>query len=69
VKRDVGLVALLSIAVLTMLVVVGLNRPVRVEPGPRTESTATVPTPTDGGGSLDSMLDAIQLEHWMQQGR
>jgi hypothetical protein len=69
VKSNAGLVALLSIAVLTILMVVGLTRPVRVEPGPRPESTVTVPAATDGGGPLDSMLDAIRLGHEMQRGR
>ena len=69
-KRASGLFALLALAILAIVLVVGVTRPVRVlspPPGSTTEATAA-PTPEDAG-TLDSLLDAIHVEHGMQHGR
>ena len=67
-KPSIGLVGLLALAVLSIVAVVGLTQPIRVQPGANPEPTAVAPTPTDGG-SLDSILDAIQVEHGVKHGR
>jgi hypothetical protein len=70
VKRASGLFALLALAILAIVAVVGVTRPVGVisaPPGSTTESAAA-PTPGDAG-TLDSLLDAIHVEHGMQHGR
>ena len=67
-KQTIGTLALLGIAILAIAAVVGLTRPIRVEPGSAPEPTATAPASGDAG-SLDSMLDAIHLEHGMKRGR
>jgi hypothetical protein len=59
---------LLGIAVLAIVTVVGLTRPVRVEPATSPEPTPTETAATDGG-ALDSMLDAVRIEHQMKHGR
>jgi hypothetical protein len=69
VKRSSGLVALLALAILAIVVVVGVTQPVRVlppPPGAPTE-TAAAPTPEDAG-TLDS-LDAVHIEHGLKHGR
>ena len=70
-SRTVWLLALLVFAIFSLVAVVGVTRPVRVEP-PRearsSESTAAAPSSMDGG-TLDSLLDAIQVEHLMKHGR
>ena len=67
-RPEIGLVALLVVAVLAIVAVVGLTRPIRVEPGSAPAPTAAAPAPPDAG-SLDSLLDAIQVEHLMKRGR
>jgi hypothetical protein len=70
VKRTSGLYALLVLAILAIVAVVGVTRPVRVvtsPPGSTTE-TAAAPTARDAG-SLDSLLDAVHIEHGMNHGR
>jgi hypothetical protein len=71
VKRASGLFALLALAILAVVAVVGVTRPVRVlspPPGGSTTAAAAAPTPGDAG-TLDSLLDAIHVEHGMQHGR
>ena len=67
-KPTIGTLALLGIAILAIVAVVGLTHPIRVEPGSAPEPTATASAPGDAG-SLDSILDAIHLEHGLKRGR
>lgn len=69
-SRASGLFALLAMAILAIVLVVGVTRPVRVLPPPpgSTTETAAAPTPGDGG-SLDSLIDAVHVEHGMNHGR
>ena len=67
-NRSVGLVALLLASALALVAVVGVTRPVRVEAGSRPEPTVTAPAPIDAG-SLDSILDAVHVEHSIKLGR
>ena len=69
-KRASGLFALLALAIFAIVAVVGVTRPVRVispPPGSTIETAATA-TPGDAG-TLDSLLDAIHVEHGMNHGR
>jgi hypothetical protein len=71
VKPASGVVALVTLAILAIVLVVGVTRPVRVlppPPGSATETTAIAPAPPDAG-SLDSVLDAIGVEHAIKHGR
>lgn len=66
-----GLVALLALAILSLVAVVGLTRPVRREPASARsapEPAAAAPV-TGDAGSLDSLLDAIHVEHLLNHGR
>lgn len=68
-NRSIGLVALLALAILAMLGAVAVTRPVHVEQNGHSkpiESAATSPT---DGGSLDSLLDTIHVEHQIRHGR
>ena len=70
-SRSLGLVALLGLAVLALIVVIGVTHPIRVEPlppGSAPEPTATATAPDDAG-SLDSLLDGIHVEHDIKHGR
>ena len=72
-SRSVWLFALLLVAVLSLVAVVAVTRPVRVEPirernSPDSTVAAPAPVPRDAG-TLDSLLDAIHLEHLMKHGR
>ncbi len=70
-SRSLWLGVLLVIAILSIVAVVGLTRPVRVEPSPpgsAPEPTAAAPAPGDAG-TLDSLLDGIRLEHAIKHGR
>ena len=67
-SRTAGMVALLGVAVLLLVVVVGLHRPVRVELAGPAESMSAAPKPVDGG-TIDGLLDAIQLDHLLKHGR
>ena len=66
--RSVGLVALLLVSALALVAVVGVTGPVRVEAGSRPEPAVTAPAPVDAG-SLDSILDAVHVEHLIKHGR
>jgi hypothetical protein len=70
-SRSIGLFALLAIAVLTLIAVIGVTRPVRVGPPP--PGSAPEPLPVAGArvdaGSLDSFVDGIHVEHFMKHGR
>jgi len=70
VNRSLGLFALLALAILSIVAVVAITRPIRVESsGPsKGEATATASTASDGG-SLDSLLDGVRIEHQMKHGR
>jgi len=70
VNRTVGLAALLLVAMLAIVGVVGVTRPIRVEPATRTqEPTATTPPIANDAGSLDPLLDGLHVEHLMKHGR
>jgi hypothetical protein len=68
VKRSVGLVALLLLSALALVAMVGITRPVRVEAGSAPEPAVTAVPPVDAG-SLDSILDAVHVEHVIKYGR
>jgi hypothetical protein len=68
VKRSFGLIALLGSAILAIIAVVGLTHPIQVEPGSANEATSAAPAPRDAG-SLDSLLDAVRIEHGFKHGR
>jgi hypothetical protein len=61
---------LLALAILSIVAVVAITSPVRVEPNghPKDEATATAPA-TGDAGSLDSLLDGVRIEHQMKHGR
>jgi hypothetical protein len=70
VKRASGLFALLALAILAIVLVVGVTRPVPVLPAPPGSATETAAAPTPGdAGSLDSLIDAVHVEHGMNHGR
>jgi len=70
VNRTLGLAALILLAILAIVGVVGVTRPVRVESSTQTqEPTATAPPIERDAGSLDSLLDALHVEHFMKHGR
>jgi hypothetical protein len=70
-SRSIGLLALLAFAVLTLIAVIGVTRPVRVGPPP----PGSAPEPVSVGGarvdagSLDSLVDGIHVEHLIKHGR
>jgi len=71
VSRSAGLIGLLILAILAIVAVTGLTTRVRVEPAPAGSTsgpTAAAPTAADAG-SLDSLLDAIRVEHGIKHGR
>ena len=69
-KRSSGLFALLALAILAIVVVVGVTQPVRVVSPPPGSPTETAAAPTIGdAGSLDSLIDAVHVEHGMNHGR
>ena len=70
-NRSLGLAALLVLAIISIVGAVGVTRPVRVETATHSnapEPTATAPVASDAG-SLDSLLDAVHVEHLMNHGR
>ena len=70
-SRSAGLIALLTLAILAIAAVTGLTGRVRVEPAPTgagPQTSGADPAPTDAG-SLDSVLDAIHIEHFLKHGR
>jgi hypothetical protein len=70
VKRSIGLVLLLGLAILSLVAVVAVTRPVRVElPREPDSSDTTAARLSKDGGSLDSLLDAIQVDHLLKRGR
>jgi len=69
--RSFGLLALLALAILSVITALAMNHPARIEPAPAgsvPETAAVVPPPTDAG-SLDSILDAVHVEHGIKHGR
>ena len=69
--RSLGLIVLLAVAVLAVVTAWGMNHRVRVEPAPAgsvPETAAVVPPPADAG-SLDSILNAVEVEHLIKHGR
>jgi hypothetical protein len=71
VRRSLGLLALVAMAILALVAVIGVTRPVRVQPSPpgsAPEPTAA-PQATSDAGSLDSVLDGIHVEHAIKHGR
>jgi hypothetical protein len=70
VNRSTGLVALLGLAILAILGAVAITRPVRIEPNGHAWAEPTVTVPVDhDGGSLDSLLDGVRIEHHLNHGR
>ena len=70
-SRSLGLFALVALAALALIVVIGVTRPIRVEPPPAglaPQPTTTAAASTDAG-SLDTVLDAIHVEHSIKHGR
>ena len=70
-SRSLGLAALVLLAFASIVGAVGLTRPVRVETAMHSnapEPTATAPVDSDAG-SLDSLLDAVHVEHQINLGR
>ena len=70
-SRSLGLFALVAFAALALIAVIGVTRPIRVEPPPpgsAPEPTATAAAPNDAG-SLDTVIDAIHVEHSLKHGR
>ena len=68
-KRSAGLVGLLLLSAAALVAVIGVTSPIRVEPGATPEPTAAAPPALTDAGSLDSLLDAIHLEHGIKSGR
>jgi hypothetical protein len=69
VKRSVGLVALLVLAILSIVGVVAITRPVRIEENGHSKPIESAATASADAGSLDSLFDAIHVEHEMKHGR
>ena len=68
-NRSAGLIALLLLSGLALVAVLGVTSPIRVEAGGASEpAAAAIPALTDAG-SLDSLLDAVHLEHAIKRGR
>ena len=67
-NRTAGLIALVALAAFLVVAVVGLNRPVPIEPASPAESMPAAPRRIDAG-SLDTFLDAIHLDHLLKHGR
>lgn len=69
-SRSIWLLALLSLAILSIVAALGVTRPIRVAlpSETRSESTAPAVASTDAG-VLDSLLDAVHLEHSIKHGR
>ena len=69
--RSLGLIALLVLAILSVITALAMNHPARVEPAPAgavPEPAAATPVATDAG-SLDSIIDAVPVEHGIKLGR
>jgi hypothetical protein len=67
-NRLVGLLALVATALLAALVVAQLTAPtVHIVPDPDEAKLARTSTPD--AGSLDSIVDSVQLEHSIKHGR
>ena len=69
--RSLGLIALLALAILAVITALAMNHPARVEPAPAgsvPEPVAAAPVATDAG-SLDSILNAVPVEHAIKHGR
>jgi hypothetical protein len=69
VNRSVGLFALLALAILSIVGAVAITRPVRVEQNGHSNPGKSAATRPTDGGSLDSLLDTIHLEHGLKHGR
>lgn len=70
--RTLGLAALLLLAIASIVGAVGVTQPVRVETASQTtpsQPTAIAPSIGSDAGSLDSLLDAVLVEHLMNHGR
>ena len=68
-KRSAGLVVLLLLSVVALVAVIGVTRPIRIEPGATPQPTAAAPSAPTDAGSLDSLFDAVRLEHGIKSGR
>jgi hypothetical protein len=69
VNRSVGLVALLVLAILAIVGAIAITQPIRVEENGHSKPGETAATTPGDGGPLDSMLDAIQVDHQLKHGR
>jgi len=70
VTRSVGVAALLGLAIVSIVAALSLRRPVQVEEAGHSSAIelTTIPVSPDAG-SLDTMIDAIHIEHGLNHGR
>ena len=68
-NRSAGLIGLLALAILAIVGSVAITRPVRVEENGHSKPVESAATTPADGGSLDSLLDTIHVEHQMSHGR
>jgi hypothetical protein len=70
VNRSLGPFALLLLAILSIVAVVAVTRPVRVETNGHSKGEATAVAPAESdAGALDSLLDGVRIEHQLKHGR
>ena len=67
-NRQGGILVLAALAILCTIVIIGLKREPHIEPA-RPESPAETAAAGPDAGSLDSMLDAVHVEHLIKHGR
>jgi len=68
VNRQAGLLVLAILAILCTIVIVDLQRQPHIEPAPPGSLPETAVSAPDAG-SLDSILDAVHVEHLIKHGR
>jgi uncharacterized iron-regulated membrane protein len=69
VNRSVGLVALVLLAILSIVGAVAITRPVRIEENGHSRAIESAAAAPSDAGPLDSLLDVIHVEHLMKHGR
>jgi hypothetical protein len=70
VSRSAGLIALLLFAILSIVGVVAVTRPVLVASVDKIPPNVTAAAPAAAdAGTLDSLLDAVHVEHVIKHGR
>jgi hypothetical protein len=68
-NQSIGLLALLMLAILSIVGVVAITRPVRIEENNHLKPIESAATASSDAGSLDSLFDAIHVDHQMKHGR